>query len=100
VKAYTVILSPDPNAGGYAVMVPAMPGALTEAESRAEALERIRSVIATWLEIAAADGYAPRDETPEFIAREVASVLEDRSAEGWDWAVELATVYPAARAAA
>jgi predicted RNase H-like HicB family nuclease len=100
VKTYTVILSPDPNAGGYAVIVPAMPGALTEADTRAEALERISAVMAIWLEIAAADGYAPRDETPELIADEVASVLEDRSEEGWDWTVELATVSPSARVAA
>ena len=99
-RPYTVILSPDPHAGGYAVIVPAMPGALTEAETRADAIERIGEVMATWLEIAAADGYAPRDETPELIAREIALVLEDRSAEGWDWAVELATVYPAASVAA
>jgi predicted RNase H-like HicB family nuclease len=100
VKPYTVILSPDPNAGGYAVIVPAMPGALTEADTRADAIERISAVMATWLEIAAADGYAPIEETPELIADEVAAVLADRSEEGWDWAVELATVSPSARVAA
>jgi predicted RNase H-like HicB family nuclease len=99
-RAYTVILSPDPNAGGYAVIVPAMPGALTQAETRADALARIGEVMAAWLEIAESDGYAPRDETPELIARDVASVLQDRSEEGWDWTVELAVVRPAARVAA
>ena len=100
VKSYTVILSPDPNAGGYAVIVPAMPGALTEAESRDEALARIAGVMAVWLEIAAEDGYGPRPETPELVAETLAQVLDDRSAEGWDWAVELATVVPATRLAA
>ena len=99
-RPYTVILSPDPNAGGYAVIVPAMRGALTQAETRADALARIGEVMASWLEIAAADGYTPQDETPELIAREVASVLQDRSEEGWDWAVELAVVRPATRVAA
>lgn len=99
-KAYTVILSPDRNAGGYVVIVPAMPGAFTEAETREDALARIAGVMAPWLEIATDDGYAPLEETPEMIAREIASVLADRSEEGWDWAVELATVEPAALAAA
>lgn len=99
-NAYTVILSPDPNAGGYAVIVPAMPGALTEADSRDEALDRIAEVMAVWLEMAADGGYGPANETPELIARELAAVLQDRSAEGWDWTVELATVRPAALAAA
>jgi predicted RNase H-like HicB family nuclease len=100
VRAFTVLLSPDPNAGGYAVFVPAMPGALTEADSREEALARIAQVMATWLELAAEDGYRPLDETPELIARDLASVLQDRSEEGWDWSVELATVRPAALAPA
>jgi predicted RNase H-like HicB family nuclease len=36
-----------------------MSGALTEAESRDEALARIAGVMAVWLDIAAEDGYPP-----------------------------------------
>lgn len=99
-KSYSVILSPDPNAGGYAVIVPAMPGALTEADTREDALQRIADVMGGWLEVAREDGYEPLDETPELIAREVAAVLADRTAEGWDWSVEVVSVAPAALAAA
>lgn len=98
--SYTVILSPDPISGGYAAIVPAMPGALTQAETREAALSRIAGVMAVWLEIAAEDGYTPMEETPELIAREVASVLADRSTEGWEWSVEVTGVRPAALAAA
>lgn len=94
--AYTVILSPEPEAGGYSVTVPAMPGAITEGATREAALAAIAEVMATWLEIARGEGYDPLPETPEVIGQQVASVIEDRQAEGWDTAIETTLVRPAA----
>lgn len=99
-RRYTVVLSPDPNAGGYAVIVPAMPGALSEAESREDALRCAAQVMAVWIEVAEEDGYGPLSETPELVSRTAASILEDRASEGWDLNVELVTVAPAERIAA
>ena len=95
----TVILSPGPDFGTYSVTVPAMPGAITEGETRESALAAIAEVIATWLEVAQSEGYGPLAETPEVIGRQVASVIEDRQAEGWDTAIETMLVRPAALAA-
>ena len=76
--------------------VPAMPGAITEGGTREAAIAAIAEVIATWLEIARSDGYEPLTESPEVIGRQVASVIEDRQAEGWDTAIETMLVRPAA----
>ena len=89
---YTAVLSPDPNAGGFSVTIPAMPGAITEADSRDQALVAAAEVMALWLEVARERGDGPLEETPELIARQVASVLEDRDAEGWDRTIELVLV--------
>ena len=94
--SYTVILSPEPDSGVYSVTVPAMPGAITEGETREAALSAVAEVMATWLEIALGEGYEPLPETPEVIGRQVASVIEDRQAEGWDTAIETMLVRPAA----
>jgi predicted RNase H-like HicB family nuclease len=94
--AYTVILSPDPDSGGYSVSVPAMPGAITEGATREATISAIAEVMATWLDIARSEGYDPLMETPETIGRQVASVIEDRQAEGWDTTIETTLVRPAA----
>jgi predicted RNase H-like HicB family nuclease len=91
-KGYTVVLSPDPVDGGYSVSCPAMPGAVSEGDTREQALTAAAEVMAAWLEIAAEDGYAPLDETPQLIADEVAFVLGYRAEEGWDLVVETAVV--------
>ncbi|MEX0783585.1 MAG: type II toxin-antitoxin system HicB family antitoxin [Dehalococcoidia bacterium] len=93
-QEYTVILSPDPDIGGYAVVVPAMPGALTQGESLQKALSNAAAVMALWLEVAAERGERPLDETPHVIAAEVESVLADRDEAGWDRHVELVSVQP------
>ena len=77
-----------------------MPGALSEGKTRAEALSGIAEAMGLWFETAASDGYAPREETPELVAAEVAAVLADRAAEGWELLVETATIVPHTAAAA
>ena len=96
---YTVVLSPDPNVGGYSVTVPAMPGAITEGNTRERALAAAAEVMALWMEAAREDGDGPLEETPALIAAQVASVIEDRDEEGWDRSIETAIVAPAVLAA-
>ncbi len=95
-KTYTVILSPEPDGQGYAVIVPAMPGALTQGDSREEALANAAEVMALWLEVSAEHGEEPLVESRPLIAAKVESVLEGRDEEGWDRTIELAMVAPAA----
>jgi len=99
-KSYTVVLSPDPNMGGYSVSVPAMPGAVSQGDSRDEALANIRESMEGWLEVAHERGFDALDETPELVAAEIGVVLGFRAEEGWDLLVETALVRPSVAAAA
>ena len=94
-RRYTVILSPDPDLGGFTVLCPAMPGAVAEAETREDALAAMASVMAAWIDVAGDDGYGPLLETPEIVARKIASVIDDRSASGWDLTIETVILEPA-----
>jgi predicted RNase H-like HicB family nuclease len=53
---YTILLEPDPDAGGYTVTVPELPGCVTQAESVQEALAMARDAITLHVEGLAADG--------------------------------------------
>ena len=99
-RTFTVVLSPDPERGGYSVSCPAMPGALSQGETREETLRNIQEAMELWLEVATEHGEAPLDESPELVASEVAFVLGWRSEEGWPLVVETATVNLAAAVAA
>jgi predicted RNase H-like HicB family nuclease len=99
-QRYTVILSPDPDVGGYTALCPAMPGAVAEGDSRESALATLASIMTTWLELAAEDGYGPEIETPELVAAKIASVIDDRSEAGWDLTIETVTLTPAVPVAA
>jgi predicted RNase H-like HicB family nuclease len=43
---YSVLLTPDPDEGGYVVTVPVLPGCVTQGETVEEALARAKDVIA------------------------------------------------------
>lgn len=87
-QRYTVILSPDAELGVYTATCPAMPGAVTEGDTREKALSEMAVVMEVWIELAAARGYRPLAETPELVAQALAETLEDRAEEGWDLTVE------------
>ena len=55
-RRYTVLLTPEPDEGGYSVSVPALPGCITQGDTLDEALENARSVIAFHLECLEAEG--------------------------------------------
>ena len=60
-----VVLEPS-DEGGYTVYVPALPGCISEGNSRDEALANIREAIEVYLEPAEDDaGFSPDAETVE-----------------------------------
>ena len=89
---YTIILSPDPDLGGFTAICPAMPGAVADGRTRLEAIEAIRGVMEVWVEVAAEDGYGPLAETPELIGRRIGEIIEDRDESGWDRSLETCMV--------
>jgi len=89
---FTVILSPDPESGGYSVTCPATPGVVSQGDTRQDALRNIAEAVSLWLE--GDDGPRPLQETPQLIAEEVGFVLAWRAEEGWDLVVELAVIEP------
>jgi len=52
---YQVILMPAEE-GGYTVVVPALPGCVSEGDTEEEALENIRDAIVGWLAVARKHG--------------------------------------------
>jgi len=54
-RTYTVVLQREPE-GSYTVIVPALPGCLTEGDSIEEALEMAKEVIPLFLEVLEEDG--------------------------------------------
>jgi len=47
---YTVVLEPDDKGRGYTVLVPALPGCVTEGSTREEALTNAREAILGFIE--------------------------------------------------
>jgi len=95
VSSFTIVLSKNPDIGRYSVTVPAMPGAITEGDSRDQALRAVAELMTLWIEVSAEHGEHPLDETPELIAAQIASVIQDRDAEGWERTIETMSVRPA-----
>ena len=61
---YSVVLIPEPEEGGYSVMVPMLPGCHTQGETVAEALTNAREAIEGHLEVLVSSG----EEAPEELA--------------------------------
>jgi antitoxin HicB len=72
-KRYTVLLTPDPQEGGYTVTVPALPGCITEGDDLQQAIENARDAIRLYLEDLEASGEPVPDEAtpPELATVEV-----------------------------
>ena len=61
---YTIVLVPDRDEGGYSVSVPALPGLLTQGDTREEALDAACEAIAFHLECLADEGVPiPSDDS-------------------------------------
>ena len=69
---YTVVLEREPD-GGYVVTVPALPGCVTQGDTRAQALENAREAIVVYIEDCRAAGDpVPTEDGKEFIEVEAA----------------------------
>lgn len=55
-RTYTVVLIPEPEEGGYSVVVPALPGLFTQGDTLEEALVNAREAIAFHLETLREEG--------------------------------------------
>ncbi|MGH2561207.1 MAG: type II toxin-antitoxin system HicB family antitoxin [Thermomicrobiales bacterium] len=53
---YTVLLVPEPDAGGYSVEVPALPGCVTQGDTIEEALAMAQNAVSMWLRDMTAEG--------------------------------------------
>jgi len=74
----TVILLPCED-GGYTVVVPSLPGVVTEGDTLEEALANAREASLLAIEIRVDDGTPGLLETPERIANEIESCMQDRA---------------------
>ena len=62
-RRYTVVLIPDAEEGGFTVEVPALPGCITEGDTREDALENAREAIQAYIESLVAHGGPVPEET-------------------------------------
>ncbi len=64
-REYTVILEADDEGRGYTVLVPVLPGCVTQGRTREEALSRATEAIAAYIESLEADGEpVPEEREP------------------------------------
>lgn len=49
-RSYRVVLTADRKAGGYTVLVPKLPGCISEGDTMAEAKKMAREAIGLWLD--------------------------------------------------
>ena len=83
----TVILAPEAD-GGYSVVCPAVPGCVSQGDSRDEALANIREAILLCLDVRREQGLPAPKETPAIIAEEIEACLKDRAEEGLALTIE------------
>ena len=74
-RKYTIILEPDPEEGGYTVIVPALPGCVTQGETVEQCIERAKEAIAGYIESLQAHGEPVPEEKehPQAITISVAA---------------------------
>ena len=83
---FTVILEPEEV--GYSVYCPALPGCVSQGDSREEALDNIREAIEGILFVREKHGRSIATETAELVAEEVRRCLMERQAEGLPLTIE------------
>lgn len=67
-RRFTIVLTPDPDEGGFTVTVPSLPGCITEGDTYEEAIANAQEAIALHLEGLAADSEPiPGDAPPPLI---------------------------------
>ena len=67
-RRFTVVLYPEPEAGGYSVLVPLLPGCATQGETVEEALANAREAITMHVRgLEREDDYTPEEELPPIV---------------------------------
>ncbi|MBI2863200.1 MAG: type II toxin-antitoxin system HicB family antitoxin [Chloroflexi bacterium] len=61
-RRYTIVLIPEPEEGGYSVIVPALPGCVTQGDTIEEAIEMAKDAIAGWIAVAEEHGEVVPEE--------------------------------------
>lgn len=61
-RQYTIVLIPEPEEGGYSVLVPALPGCVTQAETVEDAIAMAEDAITGWIAVAEKHGEAVPEE--------------------------------------
>ncbi|MDO8671969.1 MAG: type II toxin-antitoxin system HicB family antitoxin [Dehalococcoidia bacterium] len=61
-RRYTIVLMPEPEEGGYSVIVPALPGCVTQGETIEEAIAMAKDAIAGWIAVAEEHGESVAEE--------------------------------------
>lgn len=74
-RTYTIILTPDPEEGGFTVTVPALPGCVTEGDTWDEAIAMARDAIAGYIASLEKHGEPIPEETahPQLVQVNVAA---------------------------
>jgi predicted RNase H-like HicB family nuclease len=74
-RKYTIILEPDTEEGGYTVIVPALPGCITQGDTIEECIQRAQEAITGYIEsLRAAGETVPEEiERPQMITIDVAA---------------------------
>lgn len=74
-RKYTIILEPDTEEGGYTVIVPALPGCITQGETIQECIERAQEAIAGYIEslVMSGEPVPEENERPQMITIDVAA---------------------------
>ncbi len=70
-RSYTIVLIPEREEGGYSVLVPALPGCVTQGETVEEAIAMARDAIAGWIAVAEKHGEPIPEESGESIIARV-----------------------------
>jgi predicted RNase H-like HicB family nuclease len=83
---FTVILEPENI--GYSIQCPALPGCVSQGDSREEAMANIREAIEGILALREKHNMPLPEETPELVAQEIRCCLNERKADGFPLRIE------------
>jgi len=61
-RQYTIVLIPEPEEGGYSVLVPALPGCVTQADTVEDAIAMAEDAITGWIAVAEKHGETVPEE--------------------------------------
>ena len=86
-RRFTVVMEPEED-GSYSVHCPALPGCVSQGDTREEALENIQEAILLVLAVMDEDGTPVPAETPEVITEEIRHILKAREEDSLPLTVE------------